>query len=130
CLGNFPQLVRHLHPLLAGGVLAPPPAPPRPVRSSSLAGWAASSRTDPQRLLAAGVLRLARHFEEAEDLLRQTAQVSGPWQAVRANEEAALCWHRGQAEEALRRWQAQEPSIPVLFNRGMAALFLGKPAVA
>jgi hypothetical protein len=27
-------------------------------------------------------------------------------------------------------WQAQEPSIPVLFNRGMAALFLGQTEAA
>jgi hypothetical protein len=27
-------------------------------------------------------------------------------------------------------WQAQEASVPVLFNRGMAALFLGRAAQA
>ncbi len=49
---------------------------------------------------------------------------------MRANEEAALAWHRGQTEEALAAWQAQKASVPVLFNRGMAALFLGRSAEA
>jgi len=48
----------------------------------------------------------------------------------RANEEAALAWHRGQAEAASKMWQAQEASIPVLFNRGMAALVLEQTAAA
>ena len=38
--------------------------------------------------------------------------------------------HCGRAEEALALWQAQPSSVPVLFNRGMAALFLGKAAEA
>src|SRR5437667_438099 len=38
----------------------------------------------------------------------------------------ALVWHRGQTQEALASWQAQEENIPVLFNRGMACLFLNK----
>jgi hypothetical protein len=131
CLGNFPQLVRDLHPLLAGGDLAAlrrPPAAPLP--APSLVEWADRARDYPQRLFAAGALRLARHFDRAADLLRQAADAPAPWQALRANEEAALAWHRGQAEQALALWQAQDATVPVLFNRGMAALFLGQPAVA
>ena len=52
------------------------------------------------------------------------------WRAAWANETAALAWHRGHPDEALKLWQAQTPSVPVLFNRGMAALFLGKFADA
>ena len=52
------------------------------------------------------------------------------WKAAWANEEAALAWHRGRTQEAASLWQKQAPSIPVLFNRGMAALFLGKPKEA
>jgi hypothetical protein len=88
--------------------------------------WATATRGYPQVLLAAGVLRLARHFETAENLLHSTSKIPASWQPVRANEEAALAWHCGRAEEALALWQAQKDSVPVLFNRGMASLFLGR----
>jgi hypothetical protein len=130
CLGNFPQLVRNLQPLLAGAdpaALRVPPA--RPVVLPSLVEWAAAQHDAPQGLLAAAVLRLARHFDEAARLLR-TIDGTAEWRAIRANEEAALAWHRGRGDEALRLWQGQEASVPVLFNRGMAALFLGQPAAA
>ena len=39
-------------------------------------------------------------------------------------------WHRGRAEEAVARWQDQADSVAVLFNRGMAALFLGDAVAA
>jgi hypothetical protein len=128
CLGNFPQLVRNLHPLLS----AEPPAlragPGEPLSAPALLDWARQAHAYPQALLAAGVLRLARHFDDADELLR--AEAPPAWQAARANEEAGLAWHRGQAEKALRLWQAQDPTVPVLFNRGMASLFLGHPAEA
>jgi hypothetical protein len=60
-------------------------------------------------------------------LLRSSGDAPADWQTLQANEEAALAWHSGKAEEALTLWQAQEPSLPVWFNRGMAALFLGHP---
>jgi hypothetical protein len=41
-----------------------------------------------------------------------------------------LAWHRGDAERALAMWQTQPASTPVLFNQGMAALFLGRVAEA
>jgi tetratricopeptide (TPR) repeat protein len=91
--------------------------------------WARRQRSGPPALLAAGALRLAGHFDQAEELLR-SADVPADWREVRANEEAALDWHRGRAEEALARWQEQEERAPVLFNRGMAALFLGRTAPA
>jgi hypothetical protein len=132
CVGNFPQLVRNLHPLLSGGDLsALRPTASRPVSApSSLLEWANATHGYPQVLLAAGVLRLARRFEEAEQLLRSTDKIPAAWQPVRANEEAALAWHRGQSEEALALWQTQKASVPVLFNRGMASLFLGHTAEA
>ena len=52
------------------------------------------------------------------------------WRAAHANEEAALAWHRGRADEAAALWQKQSESVPVLFNRGMAALFLGDAVTA
>jgi tetratricopeptide (TPR) repeat protein len=136
CLGNYPQLVRDLHSLLqssAGKSLRTPS--PRPLSlASPLSDWAAQVARKgqyPQALLAVGVLRLARQFTQAEELLRQCREeVPAEWLAVLANEEAALAWHCGRAEEAAALWRAQPESVPVLFNRGMAALFLGDPAEA
>lgn len=132
CLGNFPQLVRNLHPLLAGGDLtALRPSNVRPAAApSALLQWATTTSGYPQVLLAAGVLRLARRFDEAAELLQFKGKVSAAIQALRANEEAALAWHRGQGEQALALWQTQKDNVPVLFNRGMASLFLGRPAEA
>jgi tetratricopeptide (TPR) repeat protein len=128
-LGNFPQLVRSLHPLLAGGDLsalrtgggrvAPPPA---------LLEWTRGVRDYPELLLAAGVLRLTGRFDEAADLLSRPAPAEQ--QAAQGNEAAALAWSRGRADEAAALWDAQAESVPVLFNRGMAALFRGDPAAA
>lgn len=128
CVGNFPQLVRNLQPLLGGGDLtALRPAPGRAASApASLLEWAAATRGYPQVLLAAGVLRLARRFDEAAELLRSKTNVPARWQPLRANEEAALAWHRGRADEALALWQSQKATVPILFNRGMAALFLGR----
>jgi hypothetical protein len=132
CIDNFPQLVRNLHPLLRGGDLALLcPSAGRPIPApASLREWASAARGYPQVLLAAGVLRLTRHFDQADELLCSSNKIPGPWQPVHANEEAALAWHRGQSEEALTLWQAQKDSVPVLFNRGMASLFLGRIAEA
>lgn len=133
CLGNYPQMVRNLHPLLSAGgdPSALRPANTRPAFvPPALMQWATATRGYPQVLLAAGVLRLARRFDEAAELLKSKKDVPAAGQTLRANEEAALAWHRGQAEQALRLWQTQQDSVPVLFNRGMASLFLGRPAEA
>ncbi len=124
CLGNFPQMVRNLHPLLAGGDLAALRAVPGRPAVPGLVEWARGAR-GAQALLAAGVLRLAGRFDDAEAVLR-SADVPAPWEPLRTNEAAALDWHRGRADEALASWQAQPDSVPVRFNRGMAALFLGQ----
>lgn len=126
-LGNYPQLVRDLQPLLAGGNLSSL----RPRRGGSQAGealldWARRQTETSSRLLAAGVLRLGNAYDLAEELLKQGPAENGEWQAVWENERAALSWHRGQAEQALALWQQQIESVPVLFNRGMASLFLGR----
>ncbi len=140
CIGNFPQMVRNLQPFLdAGDLTALRPLAElgnkgdRPiVVPPVLLQWANSVRGYPQVFVAAGVLRMARRFDEASELLRSPvdAEISSQWKALRANEEAALAWHRGKAEEALGLWQAQKSSVPVLFNRGMATLFLGRPGEA
>ncbi len=75
------------------------------------------------------VLRVARLFDAAERLLRGLKDLPAVWQPVLANEQAALAWQRGDAR-AVGAWQSQPESVPVLFNRGMAALFLGESAEA
>ncbi|HBI42380.1 MAG TPA: hypothetical protein DDY78_05905 [Planctomycetales bacterium] len=130
CLGNFPQMVRNLHPLLAGGDLTALRAgPTRVAAAPALIEWAQTCDDEAQALLAAGVLRVAGQFDAAADILRRR-QPSAEWRGVHANETAALAWHHGRAEEAAGLWQAQAESVPVLFNRGMAALFLGEAVAA
>jgi hypothetical protein len=135
CLGNFPQLVRSLYPLLhEPDLTALRPTASRATGSATPFAWAgdqiATGRA-PEMLLAAGVLRLAQEFDRVAELLANWRDtVSAEWRGAWANEEAALAWHRGQAEEAAALWQVQEPTVPVLFNRGMSALFLGRTALA
>lgn len=133
--GNFPQLVRDLGRLMQGEGQAPPRPPAgRPVEAAALVEWAtAQARTGrfPEVLLAVGLLRLARQYDRAAELLREhRANVPEAWQAACANEEAALAWHQGRFEEAEASWQAQPESAPVWFNRGVAALFAGRAAEA
>jgi tetratricopeptide (TPR) repeat protein len=136
CVGNFPQLLRNFQPLLQTANLAAlrPAGDSRPTAAPALADWAneAARRNQfPQTLLALGGLRLAKHFDQAAELLaRPETDVPAEWRAAWANEAAALAWHRGRGEEALAAWQEQADSIPVLFNRGMAELFLDRPAQA
>ena len=112
-LCNYPQLVRHLQPLLHGGNLSQlRPSGSRPVHAPELASWAEeTARKDrfPQLLLALGALRLARQFDLADSLLLEHRQGTPPmWQAALANEEASLAWHRGQADQPWRfGWNKQ-----------------------
>lgn len=122
-LGNFPQLVRNLHPLLSGQPIALRDGPREAVAVPSLIQWAGEAKDEAARLLAAGVLRLARNFDEAASCL--AFPPSAEWEALHANEAAALAWHRGDAEMALAMWQGQSDSPVTHFNRGMANLFLG-----
>jgi hypothetical protein len=133
--GNFPQLVRNLLPLYQTKDLTSL----RPVATSSvptpaLVDWAAETlqkQQPAQSMLALGALRLARQFDAADTLMRKhEAKVPAAWRGAWANEHAALTWHRGQADEAAAAWQSQPDSTPVLFNRGMAALFSGRRADA
>lgn len=128
CLGNYPQLVRDLHPLLTGEAVALRQPSPRPIVLPALVAWAEKASDEPRRYLAAGVARLARHFDLAEKLLAISPTPS--WQALHGNEAAALAWHRGEGAKALGMWRSLPDSPPVLFNRGMAALFLGETDLA
>lgn len=135
-LGNFPQLVRDLNPLWQASSLTKltPSADARPLSAPTLTDWKAETSRSSQAastLLAAGVLRVARQFDRAAELLEGCrATLPEEWMAAWANEAAALAWHRGHCQEALDSWRSQPDSVPVLFNRGMAALFLGHTAEA
>jgi hypothetical protein len=122
-LGNYPQLVRNLYPLLSAEPAALRVGPSEPVAPEAVVEWAKQQHQDGARLLAAGVLRLARHFEHAEELLAFAPEAA--WKAVHANEVAALAWHQGEAEKAVALWEKCGNSPVTRFNRGMAALFLG-----
>jgi hypothetical protein len=135
-LANYPQRVRDLGTLLQTADLAdllPPPAEPTPV-STGLLKWGAKhveAGNLPHALIAAANFRAARDFDRAADTLATMKRTVGAeWQPMLANEEAALFWHRGEYAKAADLWEAQPDSVPVRFNRGMAALFLGRPAEA
>jgi hypothetical protein len=135
CLGNFPQLVRNFHTLIDTKSLAElRPAAGRPVDVPALVDWAkqaSCAKQFPRALLALGGLRLAKQFEVADELILATEEaLPSKWRDAWANEKAALAWQRGQFEAASTQWQAMASSVPVLFNRGMAALFCGRPAEA
>ncbi len=114
--GNFPQRVRDLQPLIAqfnptelrqtATQIAPQPA--------GLRNWI-SKHAASEPVLAAGLSRLLGDFETAESLLPAEAD----------NERAALLWQRGEWHEALSQWVKLPDSPAVLFNCGMALLFLG-----
>jgi len=74
---------------------------------------------------------LAKQFEQADAVIASLDKdVPATWRAAWANEQAALGWHRGDAETARRLWSAAEPTLPVRFNRAMAELFSGNAAGA
>jgi tetratricopeptide (TPR) repeat protein len=134
-VGNFPQLVRNFQALTNTADLATlRPTASRPVHAPTLVEWAdkqAETAQFPRALMALGALRLAKQFEAADALIAVAdANVPAEWKAAWANERAALAWQRGNYQEAMANWESQTPSTPVLFNRGMAALFCGHPAAA
>lgn len=121
--GNFPQRVKDLQPLLTKfepKSLRPSGAQSPAAGFAGLRSWAAKqAKSNP--LMAAGIARALGDFDTAEQYLG-AAEPS----AERENERAALLWHRGECEKALAVWNALAETPAVLFNRGMALLFLGK----
>jgi hypothetical protein len=135
--GNFPQRVKDVHPLLT----RPDPTDLRPTGTeapvpglSGLRTWVvreAKKGTPEATLLAAGVARALGEQDWAGELLADAeAGCAGGLRAVWENERAALLWHRGRCDKALTEWTAMADTPAVLFNRGMAQLFLGKPSDA
>jgi tetratricopeptide (TPR) repeat protein len=131
--GNFPQRVKDLQPLLAkfdptelrpSGTQMPSPG------LSGLRTWVIreTKRHQPvPALLAAGVARAIGELDWAEELLTAAEPLcAGELRAAWENERAALLWHCGRSDEALAAWNALAETPAVLFNRGMALLFLGR----
>jgi len=130
CSGNFPQLVRNFHLIAQQANLgALRPQAGRQIDAPALCEWADKIQAKgqfPEVIQAVGALRLAKQFAEADKVIQAfDGKVPAPWQAAWYNEKAALLWQQGKAEQARNLWQAMPASIPVLFNRGMAELFLG-----
>ena len=130
CLGNYPQMVRNLHPLLAGGDLAALRAvPARAPAAAALIEWAQGldrlSRCPPGgRRAAAGSAVRPRRGVAAPPGSGRMARPSMPMKRRR--------WPGiGVGPRKPRRFGLKQPdSVPVLFNRGMSALFLGDAATA
>jgi tetratricopeptide (TPR) repeat protein len=133
CLGNYPQMVRDLAPFVAPTKLNRlRPARGRPRPSANLDALSSKQADDPlQHLLTVALLRLMKDFDRAADHLDEHRdRIPAGYEAAWANEEAALAWHSGRVEEARAAWESQSDITPVLFNRGMAALFADRPAEA
>ena len=133
--GNFPQLMRNFHEILTQPNLADvKPAAGNAAAATELLPWVeeiAQKKQLPQMLLALGALRLAKQFDVADKFVHaHDAGIPAEWRAAWENEKAALAWHSGRCAEARKIWDALEPTAPVLFNRGMAALFAGDSAAA
>jgi hypothetical protein len=136
-LGNFPQLIRNITPLLTDTDRTKlQPHGGRPIELARAAEWGKDMTTKgkwAEALFAIAELRLANQFEAARSLLAEVKRnVTPEWSKLVLNEEAALAWHCGDCENAARLW-AQHPdqdSAAIQFNRGMAALFLNRNAEA
>jgi hypothetical protein len=122
--GHFPQRVKDLQPLLTkfdpkelrpGGHQEATPG------FAGLRSWIAKNGPS-HPLVAAGIARTLGDFDAADALL------SGVQKS--ANDRAATLWARGRCADALAAWDATADAPAVLFNRGMARLFLGRIADA
>jgi hypothetical protein len=133
--GNFPQMVRDFHRLLrlsdALKPSEPGPALETPAEFLEWVNAIARAPKFPQALLALGGLRLARQFERADRFVQEMeAHVPAEARAAWDNEVAALRWHEGRRAEARDLWQKLPDSVPVRFNRALAALFAGDVSLA
>jgi hypothetical protein len=133
CLGNYPQLLQEVLPLLQRQNLQTmlPNGSERAIGLESVTAWGLKRLQRghfAEAAIAAGVLRGAAAFADAENLLTELQRSGSEWTPLLQNEAAALQWHRGRLEEAQNLW-ARHPieEHPVIqFNRGMSALFCGR----
>ncbi|MBX7104938.1 MAG: hypothetical protein K1X57_12705 [Gemmataceae bacterium] len=121
--GSFPQAVRDWLPLIQNADLSKTLRTQEPVAEvAGLTTWVENlaKSGDPRNLiLAAGVLRLSRRFDEAARLLEGVAP------DIAGNELAALAWARGDHSGARSQWAKLPKTAATRFNCGMAELFLG-----
>lgn len=117
-LGEFPQRLRQLQPLLQPAplsrLLPSTDAPPLP-GFAHLRAWI--QQHPAPNPLAAALARLLHDWDDAERLLP----------AGELNERAALLWSRGYAHDALHLWNQADERPHTLFNRALARLFLDQP---
>lgn len=121
--GHFPQRVKDLQPLLTKfdpAELRPSGAQDGLPGFSALRGWIAKNGAA-KPAVAAGIARTLGDFATADALLSASGS---------ANDRAATLWARGQCADAQAAWDAAPDAPAVLFNRGMARLFLGQIADA
>jgi hypothetical protein len=134
CMGYYPQMLRDVSPILAKrrpSSLLTGTAKPQPM--NDVVAWGTSmlrKQKWAEALVAAAALRMCGQSNAARDMLdqiRKSAAVA--WNAVLLNEEAALAWAGGDLRKAGDLWakhpQADMP--PILFNRGLVALFTDRP---
>ena len=122
--GHFPQRVKDLHPLLTtfdAAELRPTGSQAATPGFSGLRSWIAKTASA-HPLVAAGVARTLGDFDTAAKLLADSADGE--------NDRAALLWARGDCAAANAAWDAMGETPAVLFNRGMARLFMGEAAAA
>jgi tetratricopeptide (TPR) repeat protein len=122
--GHFPQRVKDLQPLLAKfdpNELRPSGTQGATPGFPGLRSWIAKNAAK-HALVASGIARTLGDFDSADAILKDLNGTE--------NNLAATLWARGNCVEALAQWDAMPATPAVLFNRGMARLFLGQIAEA
>ncbi|WP_157368599.1 tetratricopeptide repeat protein [Zavarzinella formosa] len=135
-LGNYPQRVRELGTLVQTedlkSLLASDPIIDETPKA--LADWCrkqVDADKMPQALIAAALHRVSRNYPMAERVLGDLApKVPFEWLTMLENERATLLWERGLHAAAKTLWDSLPDTNPVIFNRGMASLFLGESQMA
>jgi len=132
CLGNYPQMLRDVGPLLVED--SPSVLVPQLVPSAAMTDVTAWGETMLQRgqhaesLLAAAVLRICSQHETAATLFsRIVTAAPKAWDALLRNEQAALAWSAGDRKRAAELWAVHPlaDSPPILLNKGLVALVDG-----
>ncbi len=133
CVGNYPQMLRDVAPLLSGNVqtaLAAQIAQAPTMTDVSAWGDSMLQRGKwAESLFAAAVLRSGGQQKEAAELLGRIAKLAPKsCEPLCRNEHAALAWCAGDRKRAGQLWDAhpQCECPPILFNRGLAAIVGGK----
>ena len=128
--GHFPQMVRDLPALirrepnrLADGLIDF-------TERNLLVNWiesAVAAGRYPESLVGFGLCRVMGDNALAERLATRIAsQVPDEGRLAWQNEEAAFAWSQGKYEQANRIWASLPNRPPIVFNRGLAALFTGR----